>query len=177
MKLLLSIQQRYILELLQKAGSLRRRQLLILTRERFRPQGIEITDAKMETMLRQLKTGADIRLNDDVVQLPLTEPDLRRLEAIDIMLELSGGHQQDFKVHLPAPAVLRFVYGEDQLRVMTVALLSEGGDAALDTMERRRAERIVWFAEDGKLPEELLLPAKHFFAARQEDGTHRFYGG
>jgi hypothetical protein len=60
---------------------------------------------------------------------------------------------------------------------MTVALLSEGGDAALDTMERRRAERIVWFAEDGKLPEELLLPAKHFFAARQEDGTHRFYGG
>lgn len=173
----LSIQQRYILELLRKAGYLRCQQLLILTREKFRPQGIEITEIQMETMLRQLRNGTDIRLSGDVVQCSMSEPDPYRLEAIDIMLELSGGRQQDFKVHLPAPAVLRFAYGEDKLKIMTVALMS-GGDSALpDIMERHRAERIVWFTEDGALPEELMLPAKHFFAARQPDGTHRYYGG
>jgi hypothetical protein len=107
----------------------------------------------------------------------MSEPDFRCLEAIDIMLELSKGRQRDFKVHLSSPAVLKFLYGTDRLRVMTVAVLTNSPDSNLVDIERHREERIVWFAEDGKMPNELLLPPKHFFAARLEDGTHRFYGG
>jgi hypothetical protein len=55
--------------------------------------------------------------------------------------------------------------------------LTNSPDSNLVDIERHREERIVWFAEDGKMPNELLLPPKHFFAARLEDGTHRFYGG
>ncbi len=39
-----------------------------------------------------------------------------------------------------------------------------------------RAERIVWISDTGAIPQGLALPPKHFFAARQPDGSHRFYG-
>ena len=61
--MLLSIQQRYILDTLRKLGCMRRDQLLILTRERFRRSDLVISERRMEAMLRQLRNGvADFRL-------------------------------------------------------------------------------------------------------------------
>ena len=43
-------------------------------------------------------------------------------------------------------------------------------------------KRVVWISgggipcQTGSVPEGLILPPKHFFAARLEDGSHRFYG-
>ena len=45
-----------------------------------------------------------------------------------------------------------------------------------DLLERGKAERIVWIADSGEALQGLALPPKHFFAARQPDGSHRFYG-
>ena len=50
-------------------------------------------------------------------------------------------------------------------------------DAAthIATVPRMKGERIIWISGGVSLGE-LDLPRHHFFAVRQEDGTHRFFG-
>lgn len=170
----LSIQQKFILDTLKKLNCVRRRQLHALVRGRFQQDGFEITQARMDAMLRQLRAGtADVRLDDTLVWLSNAQPDARRLEAIDVMLELTGGKPQGFNSSREPPRLLRFAYGGDELRPFTVASLDA---APAELPERGKAERIVWIADSGEPFKGLTLPPKHFFAARQPDGTHRFYG-
>ena len=170
----LSIQQKFILDTLKKLNCVRQRQLHALVRGRFQQDGFEITQARMDAMLRQLRAGtADVRLDDGLVWLSNAQPDARRLEAIDVMLELTGRKPQEFNASREPPRLLRFAYGRDELRPFTVASLDA---APAELLERGTAERIVWIADSGEPPKGLALPPKHFFAARQPDGTHRFYG-
>lgn len=113
-------------------------------------------------------------MDGSFVYLARDQPDPLRLEAIDVMLELSEGGPQDFTVKLETPRLLRFALGADKLRLFTVALLSYAADP--QHISRERSERIVWVSNSGTPPQGLALPPKHFFAARQEDGSHRFYG-
>ncbi len=170
----LSIQQKFILDVLKKLNCVRRQQLHALVQGRFQQDGLEITQARMNAMLRQLRAGtADVRLDDGLVWLSNAQPDSRRLEAIDVMLELTGGKPQEFSASREPPRLLRFAYGGDELRPFTVASLDA---APAELLERGKAERIVWIADSGEPPKGLTLPPKHFFAAHQPDGTHRFYG-
>ena len=89
------------------------------------------------------------------------------------MLALTGGRPQEFRVSWEPPRLLCFAYGGDGLRPLTVASLDA---APAELLERGRVERIVWIADSGQPPQGLVLPPKHFFAARQPDGSHRFYG-
>ena len=172
--MLLSVQQKYILEVLRKLGFIRRRQLAVLVRWRFRRPGQEISDAFLNAMLRQLRAGTSgIFLDDELVFLSPPRPDSLRLEAIDVMLELAEGAPEDFTVRVERPAILRFSWGDD-LRLFTVAELSAPIRPALETLARQTL--VVWISADGAAPEGLALPPKHFFAARQPDGSHRFYG-
>lgn len=169
----LSIQQKFILDTLKKLNCVRRRQLHALVRGRFQQDGFEITQARMDAMLRQLRTGmADVRMDRELVWLSAAQPDARRLEAIDVMIELTGGKPQEFSASRETPRLLRFAYGDD-LRPFTVVSLDA---APAELLERGRAERIVWITDSGTPPQGLALPPKHFFAARQPDGSHRFYG-
>lgn len=171
----LSVQQKYIVEAVRKLGCLRREQLLVLARERFRRPDLVLTSERLDAMLRQLRFGVEsIRLEGDMVCLPGVEPDPRLMEAVDIMLELSEGTPLDFQTVRDVPFLLRFSLGGDTLRLFSVAdlLLPD----LPERTQRRRMERIVWIAEDGAAPENLTLPRRHFFAVRQQDGTHRFYG-
>lgn len=169
----LSIQQKFILDVLKKLNCVRRQQLHALVQGRFQQDGLEITQARMNAMLRQLRAGtADVRLDDGLVWLSNAQPDSRRLEAIDVMLELTGGKPEEFSASREPPRLLRFAYG-DELRLFTVASLDT---APAELLERGRAERVVWIADSGEIPQGLALPPKHFFAARQPDGSHRFYG-
>ena len=56
-------------------------------------------------------------------------------------------------------------------------LLRFTGNAAthIATVPRMKGERIIWISESGSFGE-IDLPRHHFFAARQKDGTHRFFG-
>lgn len=169
----LSIQQKFILDTLKKLNCVRRRQLHVLVQGRFQQDGFEITRARMDAMLRQLRMGtADVRMDDGLVWLSNAQPDSRRLEAIDAMLELTGGKPQEFSASREPPRLLRFAYGDD-LRPFTVASLDA---APAELLERGKAERIVWITDSGEPPKGLTLPPKQFFAVRQPDGTHRFYG-
>lgn len=170
----LSVQQKYILEILRKLGCIRRRQLTVLVREKFRRPDLEISDARMDTMLRQLRAGTgSVFLEGEWVCLSRPRPDSLRLEAIDIMLELAEGAPEDFTTRVERPAILRFSWG-DELRLFTVAELSAPIQPTLEALARQG--RVVWITKSGVPPEGLALPPKHFFAARQPDGSHRFYG-
>lgn len=50
--MLLSIQQRYILEVLRKLGCIRQAQLHTLVWGKFQRPGFEVSDTRMEAMLR-----------------------------------------------------------------------------------------------------------------------------
>ncbi len=173
--MLLSIQQKYILEVLRKLGFVRRRQLAVLVRGKFQRSDFEISDARLDAMLRQLRTGTgSVLLDDGLVRLSGARPDPLRLEAVDVMLELAEGAPEDFTVRVERPEVLRFSWGSDKLRLFTVAELSTPVRSAVEMMASRK--RVVWISANSIAPESLTLPPGHFFAARQADNSHRFYG-
>ena len=171
--MLLSIQQKYILEVLRKLGYIRRQQLQMLVQGKF--SEIRISGQRMEAMLRQLRYAVgDVRLDAGAVWLGDTQPDFRRLEAVDVMLELAEGHPQDFSVRCQSPELLRFSLEGSTLRLFTVATLSDPLHSSAQV--RGSPGRTVWISDSGAAPSGLTLPPKHFFAARQPDGSHRFYG-
>ena len=168
--MILSVQQKYIMEILRKLGYVRRGQVQALVRGKF-PE-IEISDLRMDTMLRQLRHATtDVRIDNNAIWLGDAKPDLRRLEAADIMLELTEGRPLDFSTKVKTPELLRFTLEGSSLRLFTVAVISAPMAQAVD-----RPGRTVWISENGTAPPGLSLPPKHFFAARQPDGSHRFYG-
>ena len=173
--MLMSVQQKYILEVLRKLGCVRQDQLHALVRGKFQRQDFEIGEARMMAMLRQLRSGlGDFHVDGNFVYLARDQPDTARLEAIDVMLELGEGAPQGFTVKVDSPRLLRFTLGGDKLKLFSVAKLSHVSEP--QQLQRERSERIVWISDSSTPPEGLVLPPKHFFAARQTDGSHRFYG-
>lgn len=171
--MLLSIQQRYILEALKKLGCVRRRQLHALVQNKF-PR-MRVSGQSMDAMVRQLRCGnRNIQADVEFVGLPGVLPDHRRLEAVDIMLELSENRLGDFSARCESPELLRFSLEGASLRLFTVATASD----PLCSIGRARDSpgRMVWISDSGSTPPGLSLPPKHFFAVRQPDGSHRFYG-
>ena len=170
--MLLSVQQKYILDTLRKLGCVRKDQLHALVRGKFQRPGFEVGEVHMAAMLRQLRHGLrDFHMDGDFVYLARGQPNHARLEAI--MLELSEGAPQNFTVKVDSPRLLRFALG-DRLKLFSVARLSHVSEP--QQLQRERSERIVWISDSGTPLEGLTLPLKHFFAARQADGSHRFYG-
>ena len=174
MLMLLSIQQKYILKVLRKLGCIRRRQLPTRVQEKFCCPAPEVSTARLDAMLRQLRTGTnDVRIDGEFVWITGARPDALRLEAVDVMLELAEGKPEDFSTQVDRPVILRFSWGAD-LRLFTVAELAEPVRPTIEALAHQN--RVIWLTESGVVPEGLTLPPKHFFAARMEDGTHRFYG-
>ena len=87
-----------------------------------------------------------MRMDEELVWLSSAQPDARRLEAIDVMIELTGGKPQEFCASREAPRLLRFAYGGDGLRPFTVASLDA---APAELLERGRVERIIWLSDSG----------------------------
>ena len=159
MVMLLSVQQKYILEILRKLGAVRRGQLAALVRGKFERPGQEISEVCWESMLRQLRVRtSDVFLDGEMVRLSGARPDALRLEAVDVMLELAEGAPEDFTTRVERPAILRFSWGND-LRLFTVADLSAPICPTVETLAHLK--RVVWITESGVPPEGLdMLPLK-----------------
>lgn len=172
----LSNQQKYILEILKEFKYLRVRQLYALVQTHYRARGIKIDERRMDIMLRQLRTGTNyVWLREDVVSYGDRKVDTRLLEALDVMLELTKAQPVFFsKDELREPFLLRFS-GNDKGAgyLFSVAWLDAATHIAV--IPRMKGERIIWIS-GGVFLGELDLPRHHFFAARQADGTHRFFG-
>lgn len=176
--MMLSVQQRFILDALRNLGCIRRDQLLVLTREKFRRDDLVISERRMDAMLRQLRYGmGDFRLEGDLVKLSQSSPDAQRLEAIDVMLELTRGSPLDFNARLRRPVLLQFTWEQSAgaARPFTVAAMPDMETERTERLAQYRRARVIWLCEGGP-PDGLTLPDKHFIAVRNPDGTHGFYG-
>lgn len=174
--MILTNQQKYIIEILKQLKYLRTNQLFALVRAHYLPQGIEIGEHRLDVMLRQLRTASNcIFLQKDLVIYGHREISERYLEAIDIMLELTDNAPIFYSCdRLSPPCLLRFGGDAEMLGLLfSVAWLDSPGRIA--TMPCMKGERIVWISENMKV-DGFALPKHHFFALRQKNGTHRFYG-
>lgn len=135
--MLLSTQQKYIISVLRQIRYIRSCQLCALTAQHYRPQGIEISQHRMDVMLRQLRVGTNfVRLQEDIVCYGKRTVDPRYLEAIDVMLELSGCAPAFFSSErLESPFLLRFTGSGDELSY----LLRSHGWTRLSVSLRHRA--------------------------------------
>ena len=174
--MLLSNQQKYIISVLRQIKYIRSDQLRALTAQHYRPQGIDISQHRMDVMLRQLRAGSNfVRLQENVVCYGARTVNPRYLEAIDVMLELSGCAPAFYSPErLKEPFLLRFAgSGEDLSYLFTVAWMDTPERIA--AVQRMKGERIIWIS-GGSNSYGLALPRHHIFAVRQKDGTHRFFG-
>ena len=175
--MLLSKQQRYVLDVLQRLGCARKNQLEALLKARFFPPEKEVSPGLLDAMLRQFRCGnIEVRREGDVIFLPGRQPDERLLEAVDVMLELSGAAPSDFWAEGGGPVLLRFsVAGR---RVGLFAVVHAGGLIGPDARSPpavSRAERVVVLLPGGSPPPALPIPNTVFYALRQKDGSHRFF--
>lgn len=110
--MLLTVQQKYILEVLRKLHFIRRRQLAVLLGKKFQHPDSEISEVRLDAMLRQLRAGnSGVFLDGDLVRLSGARPDALCLEALDVMLELAEGVPEDFTTRVERPGILRFSWG------------------------------------------------------------------
>lgn len=83
--MLFSIQQEYIVSVLRQIKYIRARQLYAMTVQHFRTQGIDISKARMDAMLRQLRAVSNL------VRFQGGRGLLRRAHGRS---PLSGGHRR-----------------------------------------------------------------------------------
>ena len=174
--MLLSDQQKYIISVLRQIKYIRARQLHAMTAQHYRTEGIDISQARMDAMLRQLRAMSSfVRFQGDVVCYGERTVDPRYLEAIDVMLELTRCAPVFLsRERIEPPFLLRFVGSGKELSYLhTIAWM----DTPYRIMEiqRMRGERLIWIS-DRPNSYGIELPRHHIFAVRQEDGTHRFFG-
>lgn len=175
--MLLSIQQRDILHMLYCLGSLRERQIHALLQGKYRGTGLDVSERAVHTMLKQLRhLVSELRVEDDILSLAGRKTTFRHLEAVNVMIELTDGAPLQYRLESEAPMLLRFSWGDERIRLFTVATLSDPLSAVAETYTCGAMEHVVWISDSGTMLKDLRLPTKHFFAARQDDGTHRFYG-
>ena len=173
--MLLSVHQRYMLELLRNVGCLRRDQLRKMLQQHFQQEDLHITENRLDAMLRQLRNFVgSVRLEGDLVRLDNVKPDDSWLEALDVMLELSGGAPPHYKARLPPPLLLRFILDDDTSNIFDVAKWQDRTTAA-PMLARQGSQRVIWLADNAESIGGVLPPGQ-FLAVRQQDGTHRFYG-
>lgn len=177
----LSIQQRYLLDLIRRLAFARRKQLYALAGGQTGLPGGTIQPHHVDAMLTQLRHCLpEIRFDGDLVLFGKPSPSEDLLEAVDVMLELAGDKLTDFRTEpgQEGGILLRFMAeSEGKLRLFCVLRYFEAQAFRLPELPVRPTERVIFLMGGGKLPCQLSLPFKHFFALRQENGTHRFFAG
>ena len=174
--MILTNQQKFILEALKQLKYVRLRQLHSLIQAHYGPQGVEIGEHRLNVMLRQLRTASNnIFLQKDLVTYGHREISEHYLEAIDVMLELTENAPIFYsRDRLVEPCLLRFGGNGEMLGLLFSVTWMDIPDR-IATVSRMKGERIIWITDCVDMGN-IVLPKNHFFAHRQQDGTHRFYG-
>lgn len=146
--MILTNQQKYIVEVLKQLKYLRVRQLHAMMQAHFGPLGIEIGEHRLNVMLRQLRMASNfVFLKKDLITYGQREISEHYLEAIDVMLELTENtpifYSQD---RLLEPCLLRFGGDGEMLGLLfSVTWLDIPGRIA--AAPRMKGERIIWITD------------------------------
>ena len=168
--MLLTKQQKYLLAVLNQLGCAEQRQLAALLRKTFAFSSLDDAVCVTNACVRQMQMGGLLRITDSLVSLCGEQAVPQRVEAIDVMLELSAAQPEDFHT-VDKHALLRFSLGEPSFKQFVIV---SGSDPPPEH-EIRQDEKVIVLLPDGIRPEAFPYTRPVIFAIRQGNGTHRFF--
>ena len=155
--MLLTKQQKYLLAALEKLGCAEQRQL---------DDAVRVTNA----CVRQMQVGGLLQISDGLITQTGGQLNKQRIEAIDVMLELSAAQPEDFFA-VDKHTLLRFSLGEPSFKQFVIV---SGSDPPPEH-EIQQDKKIIALLPDSIKPEAFSYTRPVIFAIRQENGTHRFF--
>lgn len=169
--MLLSNQQKFLLDALNILGGAELRQLTELLRPVFCLEKPEVAPRIVNAAIGQMRCcNVELCREGELVFLPGRRPGTMQLESVDVMLELAGTELLEYRASKP-PILLRFSVQGQKIRLF--AVVSPRAD--LYGVELYSTERIIQLFDGQDKTHVLPVPNKQFLAVRQEDGTHRFF--
>lgn len=168
--MLLTKQQKFLLAALEKLGCAELRQLAALLQKAFAFSSLDDAMRVTNACVRQMQVGGLLQIADNIVAQVGEHPAAQRIEAIDVMLELSAAQPEDFFA-VDKHTLLRFSLGEPSFKQFVIV---SGSDPPPEH-EIRQDEKIIALLPDSIKPEAFSYTRSVIFAIRQENGTHRFF--
>ena len=168
--MLLTKQQKYLLSVLTKLGCAEQRQLAALLQKTFAFSSIDDAVRVTNACVRQMQMGGLLQISDNIVRQCEEWAIPQRIEAIDVMLELSAA-QPESVYAVDQHILLRFSLGEPSFKQFVIV---SGSDPPPER-DLRQEEKIIVLLPDSIRPETFPYTRPVIFAIRQENGTHRFF--
>ena len=168
--MLLTKQQKYLLAVLEQLVCAEQRQLAALLQKTFAFSSIDDAMRVTGACVRQMQMGGLLQISDNIVSQCEEWAIPQRIEAIDVMLELSAAQPEDFFA-VDKHTLLRFSLGEPSFKQFVIV---SGSDPPPER-EIRQDEKIIVLLPDGAKPEAFSYTRPVIFAIRQGNGTHRFF--
>lgn len=169
--MLMTKQQLFLLDVVRRVGCIRQAQLTALFLPAFCAARPEAADRVVSSAMRQLAAlSGKVAETGGVYHLPQRPPNDRLLEAIDVMLELTGGKPAGFFA-AASPLLLRFSVSGEKERSFVV--LPHGIVPQVEQIAP--SERLILLFDGQGQVEAMPVSNKQFYALRQENGTHRFF--
>ena len=114
--------------------------------------------------------GGLLQISDGLITQTGGQLNTQRIEAIDVMLELSATQPESFYA-VDRHALLRFALGEPSFKQFVIV---SGSDPPPER-EIQQDKKIIVLLPDDIRPETFPYTRPVIFAIRQENGTHRFF--
>ena len=168
--MLLTKQQKYLLAVLEQLGCAEQRQLAALLQKMFAFSFLDDAVRVTNACVRQMQMGGLLQISDNIVSQCEECAIPQRIEAIDVMLELSATQPESFYA-VDRHILLRFSLGEPSFKQFVIV---SGSDPPPEH-EIRQDEKIIVMLPNSIKPEAFSYTRPVIFAIRQENGTHRFF--
>ena len=169
--MLITNHQQHILDTLDILGGARKDQLAAFLRPAFALERYEDALRITKAAVRQMRyRNIPLEEDGDLVFYPGKRPGALLLEAVDIMLQLTDGSPLSYHRE-KSPILLRFSMQEQKVRLFCVI----DSDADLAGVELYHTERVIQLFDGQGQARVLPVSNKQFYAARQSDGTYRFF--
>ena len=168
--MLLTKQQKYLLAVLEKLGCAEQRQLAALLQKTFAFSSLDDAVRVTGACVRQMQMGGLLQISDGLITQTGGQLNTQRIEAIDVMLELSAAQPESFYA-VDKHILLRFSLGEPSFKQFVIV---SGSDPPPEH-EIRQDEKIIALLPDSIKPEAFSYTRPVIFSIRQENGIHRFF--
>lgn len=171
--MLLTNQQKFLLDVLERLGCVRECQLVSFIRPVFCQRRPDIAPVLVTSCMRQLQRGNfGIRREGDIFLWRGAAVNPPLLEAVDVMTELSAdGAPSAYRTGAP-PTLLRFTVQDGESPA--AFLVARYGDD-ISRVGLIEEERLILLFDGEGQPKPLPVSNKQFFAVRLETGKHRFF--
>lgn len=171
--MILTRQQRFLLEMLNILGGATRSQLVAFLRPVFCREKPEVAQLVTDRSLRQMPhCEIPLEQEGELFFLKGKRPEPPLLDAVDVMLSLAGDLSLTFQKGEP-PLLLRFQLQESEQKLRLFTVLPWYAEALPRKLHHTERIILVW---DGKgEPKAFPVPNKQFLAERGTDGTFRFF--